>query len=223
MAGDDEFVAERREAFLDALCDDFNTPRALAAAVRAHRRGQPPPAPGRARGGARDAAAAWTRGARERGGAGATRRQSGSWPSASRRAPSATSSAPTACATSSPSAAGRSVTGPKARGWCGGRDRSRTARSSTGAGRLLEAKRGRRRVRRVWTADELSDDELTAPRGLAGPPGGGRRGRSVPLLRTRTRCSTIRRRWSSRSTRSRTPTTSAPSAAPPRQRVPPAW
>ena len=32
---------------------------------------------------------------------------------------------------------------------------------------VAEAKRGRRRVRRVWTADELSDDELTA---LAGSP-----------------------------------------------------
>jgi cysteinyl-tRNA synthetase len=31
VPGDDEFVAERREAFLDALCDDFNTPRALGA------------------------------------------------------------------------------------------------------------------------------------------------------------------------------------------------
>ena len=37
----DPFVAERREAFLDALADDFNTPRALAAALRARRRGQP--------------------------------------------------------------------------------------------------------------------------------------------------------------------------------------
>ena len=32
---------------------------------------------------------------------------------------------------------------------------------------VAEAKRGRRRVRRVWTADDLSDDELTA---LAGSP-----------------------------------------------------
>ncbi len=31
VAGDDDFVAERREEFLAALCDDFNTPRALAA------------------------------------------------------------------------------------------------------------------------------------------------------------------------------------------------
>ncbi len=31
VPGDDEFVAERREAFTAALCDDFNTPRALAA------------------------------------------------------------------------------------------------------------------------------------------------------------------------------------------------
>jgi cysteinyl-tRNA synthetase len=31
VAGDDAFVADRREAFLEALCDDFNTPRALAA------------------------------------------------------------------------------------------------------------------------------------------------------------------------------------------------
>jgi cysteinyl-tRNA synthetase len=31
VPGEDPFVAERREAFLDALCDDFNTPRALAA------------------------------------------------------------------------------------------------------------------------------------------------------------------------------------------------
>ena len=31
VPGDDEFVAERREGFITALCDDFNTPRALAA------------------------------------------------------------------------------------------------------------------------------------------------------------------------------------------------
>jgi cysteinyl-tRNA synthetase len=31
VPGEDPFVAERREEFIDALCDDFNTPRALAA------------------------------------------------------------------------------------------------------------------------------------------------------------------------------------------------
>jgi cysteinyl-tRNA synthetase len=31
VPGDDEFVADRREAFIAALCEDFNTPRALAA------------------------------------------------------------------------------------------------------------------------------------------------------------------------------------------------
>jgi cysteinyl-tRNA synthetase len=31
VEGEDEFVADRREAFVAALCDDFNTPRALAA------------------------------------------------------------------------------------------------------------------------------------------------------------------------------------------------
>jgi cysteinyl-tRNA synthetase len=31
VPGDDQFVTERREAFLDALSDDFNTPRALGA------------------------------------------------------------------------------------------------------------------------------------------------------------------------------------------------
>jgi cysteinyl-tRNA synthetase len=45
VPGDDEFVAERRDAFLDALADDFNTPRALGALfeliAEAHRRSLP--------------------------------------------------------------------------------------------------------------------------------------------------------------------------------------
>jgi cysteinyl-tRNA synthetase len=46
VAGDDPFVAERREAFVAALCDDFNTPRALAALFELIAEGHRRPLPG---------------------------------------------------------------------------------------------------------------------------------------------------------------------------------
>ncbi len=46
VAGDDAFVADRREAFLEALCDDFNTPRALAALFELIAEGNRRPLPG---------------------------------------------------------------------------------------------------------------------------------------------------------------------------------
>ncbi|MET0823810.1 MAG: cysteine--tRNA ligase [Solirubrobacterales bacterium] len=44
--GEDPFVAERREAFLDALADDFNTPRAWAAVFELVAEGNRRPLPG---------------------------------------------------------------------------------------------------------------------------------------------------------------------------------
>ena len=44
--GDDPFVGERREAFVAALCDDFNTPRALAALFELIAEGNRRPLPG---------------------------------------------------------------------------------------------------------------------------------------------------------------------------------
>jgi cysteinyl-tRNA synthetase len=46
--GVDPFVAARREAFLDALADDFNTPRALAAVFALVKEGNRRPLPGAA-------------------------------------------------------------------------------------------------------------------------------------------------------------------------------
>ncbi len=42
----DPFVVEKRDAFLAALADDFNTPQAFAIPLRGDRRGQPAEAPG---------------------------------------------------------------------------------------------------------------------------------------------------------------------------------
>jgi cysteinyl-tRNA synthetase len=46
VAGEDEFVAEQREAFIAALCNDFNTPRALAALFELIAEGNRRPLPG---------------------------------------------------------------------------------------------------------------------------------------------------------------------------------
>jgi cysteinyl-tRNA synthetase len=46
VPGDDPFVTDRRDAFLDALCDDFNTPRALAALFELIAEGNRRPLPG---------------------------------------------------------------------------------------------------------------------------------------------------------------------------------
>ena len=100
-AGDSpEDLAPLRDAFFDALADDFNTARALRGAVRLDPRGQPARGPGRRRAPARDA-----RGARARQPArrrrGRRPRSSSRWPSA-REGPRAarTSPRPTGCATS---------------------------------------------------------------------------------------------------------------------------
>ena len=89
-----------------------------------------------------------------------TPKPSGCSPSARRRGPTETSSAPTACAMSSRSWAGRYATGPRAHGSRAGRDRP-GGEIIYGRRPIAEAKRGRRRVRRVWTADDMSDAELT--------------------------------------------------------------
>ena len=72
VPGSDPFVAERREAFEDALCDDFNTPRALAALFELIGEANRRPLAG-----ARDAVAGDAAAARPRG-AGGSRRRSGS-------------------------------------------------------------------------------------------------------------------------------------------------
>ena len=84
-------------------------------------------------------------------------------PSASGREPSATSSAPTGSATSSTSVGGG--TRHERRGEAG----AQAVRGEIVYGRrpVAEAKRGRRRVRRVWTTADVETDELTR---LAGSP-----------------------------------------------------
>jgi cysteinyl-tRNA synthetase len=46
VPGEDPYVGERREEFLDALCDDFNTPRALASLFELIAEGNRRPLPG---------------------------------------------------------------------------------------------------------------------------------------------------------------------------------
>ena len=128
-ATDDAFVVERREAFLDALADDFNTPRAFAAlfelVAEANRRelaGARAALGGAAR---RCSASSRSPGPRTSADAEAERllaeRERGA-------RGSATSSAPTGSATSSPSSAGRSATRPRARASCAVAERAAGSR-----------------------------------------------------------------------------------------------
>ncbi len=214
---EDRFVAERREAFLAALADDFNTPKAWAALFELIAEGNRRPLPGRPRGARRAAAAARARiGARRRLRAtNRTPRPRGCSPSARARAPSATSPAPTRSATGWARSAGRSATPPRALG-CGGPDPSRaTPRSSTAADRW--------RRRSAVAAGCAGSGPRTTP---ARPSSTGWRARptirgsSPRSIRIRTptpaACSTSLTPSSSRSTRSRIRTTSAPSPARPR-------
>ena len=139
-------------------------------------------------------------------------------PSARRPAPRRTSSAPTRSATSSPSSAGRFATRPAAPASSGAAERWPTRELIYGRRPVAEAERGRRKVHRVWRgAGDTGRSELERlcgspdhqgvvaevdPYPYADPDGllDGDDGQG----------------WSSRSTRSRTRTTSAPSAARPR-------
>ena len=113
-----EEAAAYRERFLDALADDFNTPKALAEAfelvAEANRRelaGRRSGAGGDARGARSGVAGTPGGGARRRGAcvcSGSARRRGGS----------ATSSVPTGSATSSRRGAGRCATAPRAPAWC---------------------------------------------------------------------------------------------------------
>ena len=102
-------------------------------------------------------------------------------PSARRRARRVTSSGPTACAASSPSAAGRSATGRRARGWCAPVNGDRRVRLRPAPGGRGEA------------------------RTQAGPPGLYRR-RLTDSELTELPARRITRAWSPRSIRSPTPT-----------------
>ena len=95
-----EALAPHRDAFFDALADDFNTPRALAALAEWMREANRADGAGRRRARARDARRARAREpARRR--RRPRRRRSSRWPSAARRrARRATSPRPTGCATS---------------------------------------------------------------------------------------------------------------------------
>ena len=215
-ASADPFVAERREAFLDALADDFNTPRALAALFELIAEGNRRPLPGARE--ARRASCCRCSGSsrcsprpattRRRRGRGAARR------ARARRAPSATSSAPTRSATSSPSSAGRSATTPDGRpARPRGPERSarrgrlrppaRSPRRSAGAGGCAGS--GRRDGHRRRRADPAGR--------LARPPGRRRRGRPLSLRRRRPRCSSSRRRAGRRPR-------PGPGPAQPRRRLP---
>ena len=117
MNGEDPFAAEREEAFIAALCDDFNTPRALAAAFELVAEANRRPVPG-AR--ARSSGCFRCLGSNpcSHGGEEAPRKSKRFFASVMTLAQLATSSVPTGPATALPSWASRSATRPKARGSC---------------------------------------------------------------------------------------------------------
>ena len=105
-----------REEFLDALADDFNTPRAFAALAEIVAEGNRRELAG-ARAVLEELLPLLGLDSAGRRRAAPTPRPSGCSPSARRPGRPRTSSAPTRSATSSPSWAGRSATGPAAPGW----------------------------------------------------------------------------------------------------------
>ena len=153
----DSFLTEKRQAFLDALADDFNTPQAfavlfeivnegnkreLARSSRGTDRAAPP---------ARARVAAWRR----------RRRPPRPWgcsPSARRRARPRTSIAPTPCAIGSRRWAGRSATRREAPGSCV--VPVPELERIYGRRPVEEAQRGRRHVHRIWRAPETPPEEL---------------------------------------------------------------
>ena len=173
--------------FLDALADDFNTPRAWAALFELIAEGNRRPLPGARAALAELLAAARARvAARIRRPSSRTRRPRRCWPSASAPARSATSSAPTGSATELAELGWEVRDTPEgARLRAAAMDRMTEGDPQIVYGRrpVAEAKRGRRRVRRVWTAADLEPDELTRLAGLARPPGRRRRGRPLSLRR----------------------------------------
>ena len=170
-----EALAPHRDAFFDALADDYNTPRALAALadwIREANRADGPVGDGAP---ARDArrCSGWrtcstaTRGHRPR---------SSSWPSSrARRARRAISRRPTACATSCGRAAGRSATAPSGQELVSrsGRDRLRPQRGPGGASAARGAcgPCGRRRARPREFPGARSGARPRRSRGAAGSDG----------------------------------------------------
>ena len=193
-AGDpDEFVSARREQFLDALADDFNTPRAIAAVFELVAEGNRRELPG-ARGALEELLPLLGLEALLRGGrAGGPRGRA-----PARRARERPLRARLRARRPDPRRARAArLGGPRHR-----RGRApRAARLAApwrsefvyGRNAVAEARKGRRRVHRVLTPDDLPPEELTAAGGLAGPPGRGRRGRPVSL-RERGRAARARRR-----------------------------
>ena len=178
----DPFVAERREAFLDALADDFNTPAGVRGARRDRRRGQPPRAarrPRRARGAA---AAARPRLAAGRGG---RRRPRGRELLAEREA--ARAGEGLRARRRDPRRAGRAGLGGPRRGraapaWsaaaerCGDRRRRVHLRPPPGGRGRARPPRGPPRLAGARDAA----GRARAPLRVARPPGRRRRGRSLP-------------------------------------------
>ena len=161
---EDPVVAETREAFLSALADDFNTPRAMAALYELVAEGHRRPVPG-----AHEGARATARDRRARVAGAQPRRRStprrrSCSPSASGREPSATSSAPTGSATSSTSAGGRCATRGEGCETGGARGEARDRLRAT-PGRRGKAWTPPGAAR--WTMADAETEELTR---LAGSP-----------------------------------------------------
>ena len=158
VEGEDDFASEREEALVEALCDDFNTPRALAAVFELIAEANRRPLPG-ARAALERCCRCWgSRGCcptKRRG-----RRSTLLRERDEARAAGDFERADT-LATAWPSWAGRSATRPRAQSSCA------VADVVYGRRPVAEAERGRRGVLRVVTADDASPDELTR---LRGPP-----------------------------------------------------
>jgi hypothetical protein len=149
----DEFLADRRQAFLDALSDDFNTPQAYAVLFEIVAEGNRRELPG-ARGGPRGAAAA----ARARLTAGGGGGGAGRGAAAARRPPGGAAGKGLRARGLAPRPAGGAGLGGPRRG---GRRQARAAPSLVaeseriyGRRPVAEAERGRRRVHRIWRSPE---------------------------------------------------------------------
>ena len=177
------------ERFFDALADDFNTPAARAVLFEWVTRGQPPARRRRARSGPGGCARCCTRWGWRRlldGADDEAPDDVGSSPTGARpRAPRATSPRRTGCATSWPSAAGRSATPPTARGSCAPRV------IVYGRNPVREALRGPRRVERIWATEQRGRREPWL-RGRGGARDRGGRDRGAAAARPSTRASAPR-------------------------------
>ena len=167
----DPFVTEKRQAFLDALADDFNTPAGVRLPLRDHRRGEQAPALRCPAGAGGAALPARARIAGGRGGR-STSRGPGA---AGRTRGGARGQGLRSGRCSSQSAERHGLGGPRRGGRRPARAPSLVPEREWIYGRrpVEEAGGGRRRVHRIWRAPETDSRGARAPLRVSGPPGRG--------------------------------------------------